>query len=548
MLTPDYLEHAPDGLAQLMRQLEEDILRDVARRIGKMGGVTETARWQLWRQEQLGGVREDVVRLLAQYSGRTDGEIRRILSESGTAALEEDDALYRAAGRDPAPVNGSPTLVNLLNAGYRQTRGTWQNLTATTANTVTGQFEAALDRAWLQVSSGAFDYQTAIRRAVGDLAQHMTYVTYPSGHRDTLEVAARRAVLTGVNQTALRLQDARMEEMGCEFVETTAHHGARPEHALWQGKVFHVGGAITYQGVFYPDFKTATRYGEGDGLGGWNCRHNKFPFFPGLSERAYTDEKLAQLDARDIEYNGKKYTRYEINQMQRAAERRVRAAKKRYLAEDAAGLDASGSALKLRQAREALARFTRDTGGRPDSSRISVPGFGRSEAGRATAAAQRSHSTWLRSIGAENSELRSLANYYEGKYNNSPAYQLLMGYNRAVQKGDISPLIGIDVYRQTSDLIQQRLVGTTTSNGVTIESFATHFIDRVIGQTSTPHPGMRQGVPVEAALDALQNPIRVGPVRTMPDGDVRQTFFGKQATVAISVRDQRLIQTNPNGG
>ena len=383
MLSPDYLERAPDGLARLMEQLEDDILRDVARRIRKMDGLTETARWQLWRLSQVRALREDIVKLLARYSGRTEAELRQILQESGTAALETDDEIYRAAGLNPAPVDESPALINLLNAGYRQTRGTWRNLTATTANTVTGQFEAALDRAWFQVSSGAFDYQTAIRRAVNDLAQHMTYITYPSGHRDTLEVAARRAVLTGVNQTALRLQDARMEEMGCEFVETTAHHGARPEHARWQGRVFHVGGAVTHQGVQYEDFQTATRYGEGDGLGGWNCSHNKFPFFPGLSRRAYTDEQLAQLNARDIEYNGKKYTRYEISQMQRGLERRVRAAKKRYLAEDAAGLDTSKSAMKLRQARERLAQFTRETGTQLDSSRVSVPGFGRSEASRA---------------------------------------------------------------------------------------------------------------------------------------------------------------------
>lgn len=384
MLAPDYLDSAPAPLLKLMQQVEDDILKDVARRIGKMDGMTDTAQWQLWRLSQIQAVQQDVVATLEKYSGKTEAQIRAILQAAGTETLSADDAIYREAGLTPSPAEESPALVNLLNAGYRQTRGSWQNLTATTANTVTGQFEQALDRAWLQVSSGAFDYQTAIKRAVDDLSQNMTHITYPTGHRDTLEVAARRAVLTGINQTAGKLQVARMDEMGCEFVEVTAHSGARPAHAAWQGKVYHRGKSVTYQGERYPCFETATGYGTGGGLCGWNCRHNFYPFFPGLSDRAYTDQELQKLNARDYEYQGKLYTKYELSQIQRGLERKIRAAKKQYLAEDAAGLDASSSALKLRKARQQLTQFIRDTGRQPDSSRISVPGFGHSAASRAS--------------------------------------------------------------------------------------------------------------------------------------------------------------------
>lgn len=74
--------------------------------------------------------------------------------------------------------------------------------------------------------------------------------------------------LTGVNQTAGKLQIARMDEMGCRFVETTAHGGARPSHAAWQGQRFHRGGAVEYKGRHYPDFEAATGYGTGEGLCG----------------------------------------------------------------------------------------------------------------------------------------------------------------------------------------------------------------------------------------------------------------------------------------
>lgn len=389
MLGPEYLASLPEPAVKLWQQAEDDILRDIARRFKKAGAITTTAAWQAWRLEQTRAVYTDTEKKLAEYTGQSREVIRRLLIEAGTEALLADDTIHRQAGKEPSPANQSGQLLNLLNAGYRQTLGTWLNLTATTANTVSGEFEHALSRAWLQVSSGAFDYNTAIRRAVDDLADRMAYVTYPSGHKDTLETAVRRAVLTGVNQTAGKLQMARAEEMGCEFVEVTAHEGARPDHALWQGRIYHIGGEIDYEGNHYEDFVKATGYGTGPGLCGWNCRHNFYPFYPGISLRAYTDERLAELNAPSVEYRGKKYTQYEISQMQRAKERTVRKYKRRFLAESEAGLDTGTSAVRLKAARQDLKQFIRETGSKEDSARISVHGFGRSAAGKANWAAKK---------------------------------------------------------------------------------------------------------------------------------------------------------------
>ena len=377
MLTPDQLEALPRRFVQLWQQVEDDILQDIARRmksLGELDPLTPTAIWQAWRLAETRAVRSNTVATLARYTGKSRAEIKRLLETAGAQTLAADDAVYTAAGLDPPPVNQSPALLNLLNSGYRQTCGTWQNLTATTANTVTGAFEDRLSRAWGLISTGAQDYSTAIRRTVDDLADTMPYITYPSGHTDTLEVAARRAVLTGVNQTCAKLQLKRMEEMGCEFVEVTAHEGARPTHVVWQGLVYHRGGAVVHDGERYEDFETATGYGTGPGLCGWNCRHNFYPFYPGISVRNYTDERLAELDARNIPYGGGLYTKYEITQMQRALERRVRKYKRRYLAETAAGVDANQSAAKLKAARQQLSAFLAETGERLDGARAEVPG------------------------------------------------------------------------------------------------------------------------------------------------------------------------------
>lgn len=398
MLPPSYLDAMPDAFVQLWQQVEDEILQDVARRIGKMGTLTETANWQLWRYQQTEAVRENVVKLLAKYSGKSEATIRRLLKEAATEAMEREDAIYYHYNLEPTPFEESAALNNLLNAGARQTCGTWRNLTATTANTVSGAFERTLDVAWGKVATGAFDYKTAVKQAVDSLADEMPEITYPSGHTDSLEVAARRAVLTGVNQTAGKLQEARMDEMNVEFVETSAHGGARPSHAEWQGRRFHRGGAVDYLGKHYPDFEQATGYGTGAGLCGWNCRHTFFAVFPELGDPpTWTEESLQELNARNIEYNGKLYTQYEVNQMQRARERNVRKWKKRYLAESAAGSDTTDSAVRLKAARQSLSEFAKATGGRVDSARTSVHGFGRSASSKAAWAVR--HNTLTNTAG-----------------------------------------------------------------------------------------------------------------------------------------------------
>lgn len=552
MLPPSYLDQMPDAFVALWRQVEDEILKDVARRIGKMDAVTPTANWQLWRYQQTEAVRNDVVKLLAKYTGKSETAIRKLLLQAATEAMEREDAIYCHYDMEPTPFEESAALNNLLDAGARQTCGTWQNLTATTANTVTGAFERTLDAAWLKVSTGAFDYKSAIKQAVDSLADDMPMVTYPSGHKDSIEVAARRAVLTGVNQTAGKLQVARADEMGVEFFETTAHGGARPSHAEWQGRRFHRGGAVDYKGRHYPDFEAATGYGTGAGLCGWNCRHTFFAVFPELGDPPqWTQEQLRELNARNIEWNGQKYTAYEISQMQRARERSVRRWKKRYLAEDAAGLDATDAAVRLRAARQSLAEFAQATGGRVDSARTSVPKFGRSEASKASAKSQAHHTDWLKSINAQSTSLNTVAKYYDARYNNTEEYRLLMQYANSVKSGWLSPLAGFDLYKSTHERIQTELVGKTTADGTVITGHTVHFMERMFGTLVDPDKLKydlkiirRSGVGYEAMRDTVLNPERINPVKTDSRGKRSVRLIGK-AIVTINPDTGQLIQLNP---
>lgn len=371
-LDPKLLDSLPNTLVDLYGVVEIDILEDMARRISTYDYFIPAALHQNQKLQELGMMQEEIIARLSALTGQTQAEIVELLSEASAEAIDDDVEYYtRAEVYEPSKVN-TEALYEQLNAGLLQTEQAFFNITRTTANTATKQFERALDRAWLQISSGAFDYTTAIKRAITDLAEvGLGAIEYASGRIDSIEVAVRRAVVTGANQTALKTQEVLADELEVDLVEVTAHGGARPSHAKWQGKVFSRNGRVTIDGVTYEDLREATRYGYGDGLGGWNCRHTFHPYVPGAS-RSWSDKELKALEEKKVEYNGKKYTEYEASQIQRGIERNIRKQKRTVAAIEAAGGDASAERKKLREAQKTYTDFSEQTGMKKQSARTQI--------------------------------------------------------------------------------------------------------------------------------------------------------------------------------
>lgn len=371
-LDPKYLESLPDSLVDMYGLVEMDILTDMARRISTYDYFIPAAQHQNQKLIELGMVQNEIIAKLAAITGQSQAEIVALLTEAGEQAIKDDLEYYTAAEVYAPDKVDTEALYEQLNAGLIQTEGAFQNLTKTTANTATRQFEFALDRAWTQINAGAFDYTTAIKNAIVDLStQGLGAVQYPSGRVDSIEVAVRRAVVTGANQTAAKTQEKLADQLEVDLVEVTAHGGARPEHARWQGKVFSRRGRVKINGVVYEDLAKATGYGTGAGLCGWNCRHNFHPYIPGTA-RTWNDKQLEALEGKTIEYNGVKLTEYEASQAQRGIERDIRKQKRTIAALEAAGEDASEYRAKLRNAQKAYTDFTKQTGIKKQQARTQI--------------------------------------------------------------------------------------------------------------------------------------------------------------------------------
>ena len=401
-------EPSADRIIALYQQLEDDILSAVIRRILKMGYVSEASKHQLEVLQAAGLLYDDIVQLIADRTDACTAQVKALFEDAGVQTVAIDNSLHEAAGALPIDIRQDSSTRQVLEAGYKKTLGTMQNLVSTTATQTQTAFIQTCDRIYMQVSSGAFSYQEAIMNALRALADTGAEVVYPTKHKDRMDVAVRRCVLTGVSQTAAAVSLRQAEDAGCYLMEITAHSGARPDHAKWQGQLVTITGKDA--GKIIDGLRVFTLseigYGSGKGFKGWNCRHNWHAYYPGFSTPNYTQEELKKLDEPCISYNGKLYTEYEVSQMQRAQERRVRAWKRRCItaqesvnsatdeatrATAQAEFDRSARYLKTNEAK--LKDFCRQTGQDRDRFREQVLGFNRSTAQKAVHAAKKSRLT-----------------------------------------------------------------------------------------------------------------------------------------------------------
>lgn len=407
MLSPEYLDRFSDQLLAIIDEFSISVVADIAKRIIRMGNISETSNYQIEILQNAGMIYDDVIRRISQVTGYTEAEVRRMFEEAGVKTIENESVYYKAAGKDTIVLNQSEAMQQILSANIEKTFGDLSNLTMTTAIKAQTLFIDTCNVAMMQIQTGALNYNRAVANAIKKAARISTEVLYPTGHVDKLDVATRRAALTGVNQTAAEINLQYAREGGCDYVETTAHSGARPSHAVWQGRVFCISG----NDKDYPPF-SETGYGTGPGLCGWNCRHNFHAYFPGISYPAYTKSVLKEYDVKSMEYNGVKYTEYEVSQMQRAHERKIREYK-RTLAGLNSGMqnadvelknalrDAfNAEAVKLKKQEAELKDLCYQTGRRYESARTQVHaakdssgnivGFGRSVSQKAVWANKKS--------------------------------------------------------------------------------------------------------------------------------------------------------------
>lgn len=354
MLSPRYLEGLSDEIVEIYAQLEADILQDMARRIARLGKITEATKWQAQLLAETGALKKGVNKLLKKYDPAIQKEIKAIYNDAVIKNARADNRIFtEALGHGVSDINAQVML-----ASIKKTHSDLSRLTITTAYTTEQQFVQQANAAYMQVVTGAVDYDRAMMNACNNLARDgITGVQYRNGQpvRLSIENAVRMNIITGVNQTASAMTMSNCEELGCDLVETTAHIGARPSHEDWQGQIFSISG----NNKKYRPFSVCG-LGTVDGLCGINCKHSYYPYFEGL-EKHYSQADLDKMENVTVKYDGKTYTRYDAEERLRGMERNIRKYKRQALTQEAAGLDSTQARLKIGEWQAKAADFTQKT-------------------------------------------------------------------------------------------------------------------------------------------------------------------------------------------
>jgi hypothetical protein len=382
MLTEREIEVFGFGHEAIFKDLEKAIMSDIVRRIRQTDVITRSADFQLNHLKMLGMSDYEIKKMAEQYIQASDDYLDRVFANAIETDYIDNKELYKAQGKEFIPFEDNEMIQQWIQAIKLQTKDEMRRLTESMGFVVqTGSrkvvqpvgvfYQNVLDQSVVDIMMGTFDYNRVLNDAVRKMTHSgLRWIDYQSGWHNRVTVAARRAVMTGISQITMQISEMNANELGTDYFEVTAHANARPSHAEWQGKVYS-----------RKELETVCHLGEVTGLLGANCYHMYYPFIPGVSKRAYTDNQLDEWKSdKPIEYNGKEYNGYEATQRMRQMETNMRAQREKiYLLKqgEANRYDLLNEQAYYRGQMAEYAKFADRMGLKQQKERISADGLGK---------------------------------------------------------------------------------------------------------------------------------------------------------------------------
>lgn len=383
MFTPTEIEALPSSMEQLYRSLQLNIMSDLTERLKANGEeITSAADWQINRLYELGVSKDEIDSLIQSTLNVSDDEIDRIYDEVVKSGYARNEELYTSKGKEHIPYAENKQLQQLVKAVKNQTKSEYRNITGSLGFAVRNAdntlsftpladfYQRTLDNGLMQIASGAVDYNTVLKRAVKAMTDSgLRTVDYASGWSNRVDVAARRALMTGFNQVVAKVNEDNAEQLGTEYFEVSYHRGARPTHQVWQGRVYSK-----------KELETVCGLGTVTGLCGANCYHSYSPFIKGIDTPTYSEEELDRMNEGENapkEYNGRQYTAYEAQQRQRQLETAMRADRQKIELLTQGGADddtITGAKAKYFRRQDEYVKFSKAMGLPQQWERVTVSG------------------------------------------------------------------------------------------------------------------------------------------------------------------------------
>ena len=326
------LEQQANLLMNNVSGWEQNVLTRIGKRIKKYGKLSLADVKSI---NNIAVVKQDmdaITKELAKVTGYNISQIEQMYGELLEEQHLANQPLYDYRGKTFVPFTENRELQAIARAYAKTTGETMINLAKTKALCVLGAngkpigiqkyYTDVLDKAVMQVTTGAADFHTAMRDSIIELGGSGVRVDYGGGVTRRLDTVVRQNLLWGAKQASTEYNTMIGEELGCDGIEIDWHSNPRPSHAFMQGKQYVLGKARTINGIHFESADEAL-----ERLQDYGCLHYRTPIICGISEPRYSPEELNQLNEQNAKryiIDDKEYSGYEVTQMQRRLESSVR--------------------------------------------------------------------------------------------------------------------------------------------------------------------------------------------------------------------------------
>ena len=326
------LEQKADLLFSNIAGWETSTLERIGKRIGKYGKMSISDLKAINNIATVNQDMETITKELAKVTGYNISQIEQMYGELLEEQHLANQPLYDYRGKKFVPFAENRELQAIARAYAKTTGETMINLAKTKALCVLGAngkpigmqkyYTDVLDKAVMQVTTGATDFHTAMRDSIIELGGSGVRVDYGGGVTRRLDTVVRQNLLWGAKQASIEYNTMIGEELGADGIEVDFHSNPRPSHEFMQGKQYVLGKARTINGIHFESADEAL-----ERLQDYGCLHYRTPIICGVSEPRYSPEELKRLNeqnAKRYTIDGKEYSGYEVTQMQRRLESSVR--------------------------------------------------------------------------------------------------------------------------------------------------------------------------------------------------------------------------------
>ena len=372
MLNEEIIDNLTDVLVRRIEKVNTYTLKKIGEVLGDLRDLPPSQANDLAMIFKYGGDYDQIVKELAKVTEINEKDIEKIFKQVAKKNLAFAEQFYNYRDVKYIPYDKNIELQNQVRAIAKITKRTYRNLSKTTGfvKVVNGKkvftplakaYRDTIDEGVTALIQGKDSFNSMLTKTIRQLSKSgIKTIDWASGYSRRLDSSVRMNLRGAIRDFSIELQQQFGEEYGADGVEVSVHENPAPDHEEVQGHQFSTvrpaknklsmfeklqkeGRSFDYNGELidiHGQLKSGELTDNFRPIGQLNCYHYVYSVILGISKPQYTAKQLEDIKKRNrkgFEMDGKHYTNYQGQQMQRSLETSIREQNDRRIMAEASG-------------------------------------------------------------------------------------------------------------------------------------------------------------------------------------------------------------------